>query len=294
VVLIPKSKKTQGAAMQKSSPSHPVTTPGGTALPAVTDDPSNGTQKDAKTTTTPVTTPGDATSKSAPAHNRTRRSGIHDMVLVEGGTYTMGSPESEKGRTIDECHHSITVRSFSIGKYEVTQADWREVMGSDPPKHKFKGCDDCPVESISLNDIQDFLKKLNTKYPGKNYRLPAEEEWEYAARGGNKSKGYLYSGSDDLKKVAWYEDNSGSKTHHVGQLSPNELGIYDMSGNVYEWCQDKFGPYPGCSGTMSSHHVLRGGGWDGRAQGCRVAYRGHATPGGRIGYLGFRLASSPQ
>ncbi len=267
------------------TPSHPVTTPGGTSLPSGT----GATPSDGVTPSHPVTTSGGT---ALPA--RTRRSGVYDMVRVEGGKFTMGSPESEKGRTTDECHHAVTVRSFSIGKYEVTQADWREVMGSDPPKHKFKGCDDCPVESISLNDIQDFLKKLNTRYPGKNYRLPAEEEWEYAARGGNKSKGYLYSGSDDLKKVAWYEDNSGSKTHHVGELSPNELGIYDMSGNVYEWCQDKFGPYPGCSGTMSSHHVLRGGGWDGRAQGCRVAYRGHATPGGRIGYLGFRLASSPQ
>lgn len=282
---------TDAAPSDGVTSSHSVTTPGRTALPSGTDDPSNGTQRAAKTTAA-----NDATSKSTLTDPlaRTRRSGVYNMVRVEGGTFTMGSPESEAGRTPEECPHSVSVRSFSIGKYEVTQADWREIMGSDPPKHTFKGCDDCPVEGVSWNDIQDFLKKLNTKYPGKNYRLPAEEEWEYAAKGGNRSKGYRYSGSNDLKKVAWYAENSDSKTHRVGELSPNELDIYDMSGNVYEWCHSKYVPYPGCSDTMSSHHVLRGGSWDGRAQGCRTAYRGHATPGGRVGYVGFRLASSPQ
>lgn len=206
----------------------------------------------------------------------------------------MGSPESEKDRAVNECQHSVTVRSFSIGQYEVTQADWREVMVEDPPKLYFKGCDDCPVESVSWNDIQHFLNKLNAKYPGKNYRLPSEEEWEYAARGGNKSKGYLYSGSNDLKKVGWYDGNAGSKTHQVGDLTANELGIYDMSGNVHEWCQDRYGPYPGCSGSTGTNRVNRGGCWCFKTRLCLTASRGLDAPDNLGFYLGFRLASSPQ
>ncbi len=226
--------------------------------------------------------------------NRNLPSGIRNMVRVEGGSYTMGSPKNEAGRYDDECQHQVTVKSFSIGKYEVTQADWREVMGENPPELRFKGCDECPVERVSWDDVQDFLKVLNKKDPGKNYRLPTEEEWEYAARGGNKSQGYTYSGSNDLKKVAWYSGNSSYKTHRVGDLAANELGIFDMSGNVWEWCQDRYGPYPGCSGTASSFRVGRGGTWRFAAQHCRVTCRSLLPPGCRWFHLGFRLALSLQ
>ncbi|HOY08060.1 MAG TPA: SUMF1/EgtB/PvdO family nonheme iron enzyme [Saprospiraceae bacterium] len=250
---------------------------------------------DGVTRSHPVATPGGSVPSRQEA--RTRRSGIYDVVRVEGGTFTMGSPEREEGRGNDECQHSVTVRTFSIGKYEVTQADWREIMGGDPPQLEFKGCDDCPVENVSWNDVKGFLKKLNAKFPGKNYRLPSEQEWEYAARGGNKNQGYRYSGSNDLKKVGWYVDNAGSKSHRVGDLAANELGIYDMSGNVYEWCQDEYDQYPGCSiafEAYSSQYVFRGGSWSYFARHCRTALRGKAKPGYRVFNLGFRLAHSPQ
>ena len=213
----------------------------------------------------------------------------YPTVRVAGGTFQMGSPASEVGRYSDECQHTVTVSSFSMGKYEVTQAQWKAIMGSNPSK--FKNCDDCPVEQVSWNDVQSFIKKLKDK-TGNTYRLPTEAEWEYAARGGTKSRGYTYAGSNTLGSVAWYNDNSGSKTHPVGSKSPNELGLYDMSGNVWEWCQDTWKPYPGCSGDPDPRsRVLRGGGWDGNAPGCRAAHRGDDEPSSRASRVGFRLVS---
>ncbi|MBK8195781.1 MAG: formylglycine-generating enzyme family protein [Lewinellaceae bacterium] len=186
------------------------------------------------------------------------------MVPVEGGTFTMGQPDpniSCEGCSSDECPHEVTVRSFEIGKYEVTQKQWRQVMGDNPSS--FKNCDDCPVEKVSWDDVQRFLDALNARLPRgqKKYRLPTEAEWEFAARGGKGSRRYTYAGANDPGKVAWYYDNSGSKTHPVGQLAPNELGIHDMSGNVYEWCDDTWGPYPCDTKTKkeSSRRVVRGG-----------------------------------
>ena len=221
------------------------------------------------------------------------KSGL-EMVAVEGGTFTMGSPASEEGRNDDECQHPVTIPSYSIGKYEVTQADWREIMGSDPPELGFKGCDDCPVESVSWNDIQDFLKKVNARYPGKNYRLPTEEEWEYAARGGKNASSttQLYAGSNTLGNVAWYSENSGSKTHPVGGKSPNQLGLCDMSGNVWEWCQDTYKPYP-CDNKNAldnTTRVLRGGSWSIINSDCRSADRYRSNPTIRYVNYGFRLA----
>ncbi|OPZ99499.1 MAG: Serine/threonine-protein kinase pkn1 [Bacteroidetes bacterium ADurb.Bin408] len=222
------------------------------------------------------------------------------MVFVQGGTFTMGCT-SEQGSDCDNDEkpaHSVTVGDFYIGKYEVTQAQWRAVMGASATLSApsgFKNCDNCPVESVSWNDIQEFLKKLNAK-TGKTYRLPTEAEWEYAARGGSKSNGYKYSGSNNVGSVAWYTDNSGSKTHPVGQKSPNELGIYDMSGNVWEWCSDWYGSYSSNSQTnpqgaiSGSSRVLRGGSWSDGARGCRSANRSGNSPGDRISNLGFRLA----
>ncbi len=155
------------------------------------------------------------------------------MVFVEGGTFEMGSNDYDNEKPV----HRVTVSDFYIGKYEVTQKEWQEVMGNNPSRNKG---DDLPVENVSWNDIQDYLQRLNAKTGG-NYRLPTEAELEYAARGGNKSHGYEYSGSNTLDNVAWYYDNSGSKTHSVGTKQPNELGIYDMSGNVWEWCNDWYG-----------------------------------------------------
>jgi formylglycine-generating enzyme required for sulfatase activity len=218
-----------------------------------------------------------------------------DMVAVEGGTFTMGCT-SEQG---NDCYndekpaHSVTLSDFYIGKYEVTQAQWKAVMGSNPSH--FKG-DNLPVETVSWNDVQDFIRELNA-LTGKTYRLPMEAEWEYAARGGAQRQGYKYSGSDTVGDVAWYSGNSGNTTHPVGQKSSNELGLHDMSGNVYEWCNDWWGAYSSSSQTnlpepsSGSYRVVRGGSWCGNAQCARVPFRDLSTPGIRGAFLGFRLAS---
>ncbi len=214
------------------------------------------------------------------------------MVNVPGGSFQMGS---NNGEDDEKPVHQVTVSSFSIGKYEVTQAQWRAVMGKDPEELSFKGCDQCPVESVSWEDIQEFLTKLNAK-TGKKYRLPTEAEWEFAARGGNKKEGFEYAGSSTLKDVAWYGDNSDSKTHPVGSKKPNALGIYDMSGNVYEWCQDWFSDYSSASQTnpkgaaKGSYRVNRGGSWFNPARYCRVSFRNCNSPANRRNLLGFRLA----
>jgi formylglycine-generating enzyme required for sulfatase activity len=217
-----------------------------------------------------------------------------EMVHVEGGTFQMGSNDYDNEKPI----HSVTLGNFSIGKYEVTQAQWRAVMGNNPSNNK--NCDNCPVEQVSWEDVQQFLSKLNSM-SGKRYRLPTEAEWEYAARGGSSSKGYKYSGSDDVNAVAWYNGNSGSKTHSVGGKSANELGIYDMSGNVWEWCSDWYddkyyssSPSSNPTGAVTgTFRVLRGGSWRSNAVRCRVADRGEDAPSDRYDNYGFRLVSFP-
>ena len=220
---------------------------------------------------------------------------MRNMVYVEGGTFTMGatSEQQEPGYN-EKPTHRVSLSSFYIGKYEVTQALWKAVMGSNPSN--WKG-DNLPVENVSWNDCQTFLRKLNAM-TGKNFRLPTEAEWEYAARGGNLSRGYQYSGSKKIDDVAWYRNNSGSKTHNVGTKAPNELGIYDMSGNVWEWCQDWYGDYHSYSQTnptgpsSGANRVYRGGSWGSGAWLCRVAFRDKYTPGSRGNGLGLRLALS--
>ena len=217
------------------------------------------------------------------------------MVYVSGGTFTMGAT-SEQGSDAfnrEKPAHSVTLSGYYIGKYEVTQELWEAVMGSNPSR--FKG-DNLPVECVSWNDVQEFLRKLNAM-TGKRYRLPTEAEWEFAARGGNSSRGYKYSGSNSLGSVAWYDGNSGSRTHAVGTKSPNELGIYDMSGNVWEWCQDWYGSYSSSSQrnpkgpNSGSYRVYRGGSWYFNARYCRVSYRNYFTPDFWNNlHLGFRLA----
>ncbi len=219
-----------------------------------------------------------------------------DMVRVEAGTFTMGAtPEMKDPSEWEKPTHRVTLTNdYYIGKYEVTQALWQAVMGKNPSYYKG---DNLPVEQISWDDCQDFLSKLN-RITGKTFRLPTEAEWEYAARGGNKSRGYQYSGSNNLSDVAWYLDNSGKKTHAVGSKQANELGIYDMSGNVYEWCQDCKGSYSSSSqvnltGAASwSCRVYRGGCWFSTARFCRSSFRNDNIPDRRANSLGLRLVLS--
>lgn len=203
---------------------------------------------------------------------------INNMVYVEGGSFMMGSDDSEADNDEKPVHRE-TVGSFSIGKYEVTQKEWKAVMGNNPSQ--FKG-DNLPVEQVSWYDCQEFIRKLNS-LTGRNFRLPTEAEWEYAARGGNRSNGYKYSGSNDINNVAWYDGNSGNRTHNAGTKAANELGLHDMSGNVREWTSSKW-----CSDYSqprnSSSLVSRGGSWSHIARYCRISCRFD-----RNGALGLRL-----
>lgn len=213
------------------------------------------------------------------------------MIAVEGGTFQMGS---ENGNSDEKPVHSVTLSSYYIGQMEVTQALWNAVMGNNPSS--FKG-DDLPVERVSWSDCQVFISKLN-ELTGENFRLPTEAEWEFAAKGGIKSKGYIYSGSNTIGDVAWYDGNSGNKTHAVGTKTPNELGIYDMTGNVNEWCQDWYGSYSSSAQTnpadpaSGSDRVSRGGSWFNDATRCPTASRFYPAPRSTAANLGFRLALS--
>ena len=246
-----------------------------------------------------------------------------DMVYVEGGTFLMGAQTSSSSSANYDCDaysdespvHSVTLSSYYIGKYEVTQQLWEYVMNytgaaadgtilsavaSDPwlgdsnPSSTYGKGDYYPAYYVSYEDIVNhFIPRLN-KITGKTFRLPTEAEWEYAARGGNKSKGYKYSGSNTVGDVAWYSTNPSS-THQVGTKQANELGIYDMSGNVWEWCSDWYGSYSSTSQTdpigptSGSWRVLRGGSWVNDARYCRVSDRYNFTPSTRISIFGFRL-----
>jgi formylglycine-generating enzyme required for sulfatase activity len=252
-----------------------------------------------------------------------------EMAFVKGGTFRMGCTAEQS----DDClynekpAHSVTVSDFYIGKYEVTQKLWVQVMGGSNNPSLFKG-DNLPVEKVSWNDVQEFILRLNS-ITGKKYRLPTEAEWEYAARGGENSNGYKYSGSNNPNYVAWYNVNSGdmalrdglameyvidkndmdsydnimtsnkNRTWPVGTKASNGLGIYDMSGNVCEWVNDWYGNYSSAAQTnpkgpsSGSGRVIRGGNWSDDAVNCRVFYRFFNGPGIRIRYIGFRLVLSP-
>ena len=233
------------------------------------------------------------------------------MIKVEGGTFKMGAQdENPNGANYDseawnneKPVHSVTLNDYYIGETEVTQELWEAVMGTTVAQQRDKV--DCgwplcgvgsnyPMYYISWDDCQEFVKRLN-ELTGKNFRLPTEAEWEYAARGGNKSRGYKYSGSDNIGDVAWYWDNSSKEPHPVGTKSPNELGLYDMSGNVWEWCRDWYSDYSSSSQTnptgptLGSYRVSRGGSWNYNASYCRVSIRAGSTLDNRRNYLGFRL-----
>ena len=220
-----------------------------------------------------------------------------DMVRVQAGTFTMGATaEMENPYDNEKPTHRVTLTNdYYIGKYEVTQALWQTVMDNNPSMF-FNG-DNLPVEQVSWDECQEFISKLN-RITGKTFRLPTEAEWEYAARGGNKSRGYQYSGSKKLSNVSWYKGNSGSKIHAVGTKQPNELGIYDMSGNISEWCQDWYAKYNSSSqvnptgANSGSYRVVRGGSWGHDARYCRSSFRIYFTPDYRYINLGLRLVLS--
>jgi formylglycine-generating enzyme required for sulfatase activity len=216
-----------------------------------------------------------------------------EMVWVEGGSFMMGSKD---GETDESPVHEVTLNGFYIGKYEVTQEQWEKIMGNNPGN--FSGCPDCPVEQVSWNDVQDFIKKLNAQ-SRKKYRLPTEAEWEYAAKGGNKKSLYKYAGSDNIDEVAWYSENA-TKTIPVGTKKSNALGLYDMSGNVWEWCSDwydktyyqnsaKSNPLGGLKGDFK---LVRGGSFSNGTNFCRLAIRHFNISNNRINNIGFRLARS--
>ena len=213
------------------------------------------------------------------------------MIYVEGGTFAMGS---NSGESDERPVHNVTLDSYYIGETEITQAQWRAVMGSNPSGNKG---DNRPVERVSWHDAQEFCKRLS-ELTGKRYVLPTEAQWEYAARGGNQSKGYTYSGSNNIDEVAKYGSSGGHS--NVKSKKPNELGIYDMSGNVYEWCSDwRSSSYSSSSQTnpqgpnSGSNRVLRGGDWSDNASKCRVAYRFSSSPSTAIYYYGFRVVCLP-
>ena len=223
------------------------------------------------------------------------------MVKVEAGSFTMSARDGEN-ETDEAAHQATLTKDFYLAQTEVTQAQWKAVMGTNPSD--FKG-DDLPVEQVSWNDAMEFCEKLNSsgKAPkGWKFTLPTETQWEYAARGGNRSKGYKYSGSDNVGDVAWYDGNSGSETHPVGQKKANELGLHDMSGNVWEWCLDDWNSnsskltveFSRGNDQVGSNRALRGGSWYIRARRCRSARRDSSGPDLRDSGLGFRVALVPK
>jgi formylglycine-generating enzyme required for sulfatase activity len=231
------------------------------------------------------------------------------LVLIPKGTFMMGSPESEEGRQKDETQHEVTIsKDYYLGVYEVTQAQYEKVMGKNPsyfqgPKVGNENAD-LPVENVSWDDTVEFCKKLSDlpeeKKAGRLYRLPTEAEWEYACRAGSKTA-YAFDDEEGLlPEYGWFSRNSSRRTHTVGLLEPNAWGLYDMHGNVWEWCSDRYGDYP--KGAVSdpsgpkegSYRVFRGGGWSLGAAFCRSACRDGLAPSIRINVIGFRVALSSQ
>ncbi|MCX5814720.1 MAG: formylglycine-generating enzyme family protein [Proteobacteria bacterium] len=221
-----------------------------------------------------------------------------ELVFVKAGCFDMGDTFSN-GHVNEKPVHNACVSDFYMGKHEVTQGQWKAVMGNNPSRSSSCG-DACPVENVSWDDTQEFIKKFNSR-DGKSYRLPTEAEWEYAARSGGKKEKYAGISSDsDLGSYAWYTSNSGNKTHPVGQKQPNSLGLYDMSGNVWEWVQDWYdkdyyssSPRNNPKGPSSgSRKVLRGGSWDVNPGDVRASNRGSGFPPYGDVSLGFRVASS--
>lgn len=218
-----------------------------------------------------------------------------EMVNVEGGTFNMGSPMAT-----DEKPHDVTLSNFSISRYPVTVAEYKAFCDAtkrkmpSPPAWGWE--DKSPIVNVFYADAEDYCKWL-----GEGYRLPTEAEWEYAAKGGNKSQGYTHSGGNNLSELAWFGENSGNKTHPVGEKKPNELGIYDMNGNVFEWCQDWYDhSYYGIEGSSNNpqgpppaiFRVVRGGSWQNGVDFCNTHLRQKYNPKSNLHNRGFRVAQS--
>ncbi len=223
-----------------------------------------------------------------------------NMILVEGDTFTMGADTaSDRDYWRDEVPvHKVILTDYYIGELEVTQALWKKVLGTVPSEN-YKGSgltDRHPVESVSWNDCQKFVAKLN-EMTKRNFSLPTEAQWEFAAKGGKKSMQYKYAGGDNMKGVGWYSDNAEKETHETGKRKPNELGLYDMSGNVREWCVDYYGGYDTTmrvdpvtsSSPLSTERVARGGSFDDPDFYCRNSFRAKSLPTSKLKYVGLRL-----
>lgn len=235
-----------------------------------------------------------STSRGASSLNFSVNGVNFEMIKVEAGSFTMGCTYEQGGDCYDweKPSHRVTItQDYYIGKFEVTQELYQAVMGTNPSNWNEYNR---PVENVSWNDAMEFCAELS-RLTGRQFTLPTEAEWEYAARGGKKSTSAKYSGSSSINNVAWYDGNSGNQTHPVGKLRPNELGIYDMSGNVSEWCLDWYGFYSSASQTdpmgpsSSSIRGLRGGNLFGNAESCRVSNRYNNAPGTRNFSIGFRV-----
>ena len=240
---------------------------------------------------TPTAATGRIASTPADAPQRAGELRVFDgmeFVWVPAGAFRMGSTSSEAFSNEPPLTQVRISRGFWLGQHEVTQAEWQAVMGTNPSR--FSGCGQCPVEQVSWNDAQEFIRSLNGRAGGNRYRLPTEAEWEYAARAGTTGDRY-----GNLDAIAWYRDNSGDRTHPVGQKAPNAWGLHDMLGNVWEWVADRYGDYPGSVVTdprgpvSGSGRVLRGGSWFISAGSSRSSRRASNGPGRRVAYLGFRL-----
>lgn len=220
----------------------------------------------------------------------TRRNSVGmEFVQVPAGEFRMGSTSEDAGENEMPLTAVTISRAFYIGKHEVTQKQWVKVMGTNPSD--FNDCPDCPVEQVSWNDAQAFIRTLNAMEDSKRYRLPTEAEWEYAARGGTGGDRY----SADLNAIAWYDKNCNERPHKVGEKAPNAYGLFDMLGNVYEWVQDWKGPYAGGKATdpkgpaRGKFRMIRGGSWETGAKSCRAPHRLDASPGFRIHAVGLRI-----
>lgn len=223
------------------------------------------------------------------------------LVLIPAGSFTMGSPEEDVGEIPFNTPHKVTIsKSYHLGSYEVTQHEYEKVIGANPSH--FKGAKN-PVDTVNWEDAVSFCKRLsempNEKAAGRSYRLPTEAEWEYACRAGSTTSYSSGDTEESLGGYAWFKENTGNKTHPVGEKKPNRWGLYDMHGNVSEWCQDWFARYPPSAVTdprgpnRGTVRMLRGGGWDSDAAFCRTAFRNSGFPTFRTFNIGFRVALSP-
>jgi sulfatase modifying factor 1 len=240
--------------------------------------------------------PQDAVTGHARSDSISTHLKVPELIFVAGGRYRMGL-----GSLVEDARpvHWVSLDNFYIGKFEVTQEEYASVMGAGGAENYFSGCDSCPVERVSWFNAGEYLQRLS-QLTGSKFRLPTEAEWEFAARGGTASKGYKYSGSNNAQAVGWIVGASETKTHGVGQKKPNELGIYDMTGNVFEWCSDYYDPLyysvsppenPGGPET-GTYRVMRGGSWFHDSSGLKNTDRGKGNPGCRYGFVGFRVCRS--